>query len=105
MIDYQREYSCDDAEALARLKSLGDYWQKKWGIVPRWEGTTAHFDGRVKGVKFKGTVSIEGGRVDAKMNAGFLAEKLGARAYVARKVDDYLNPANSLESLAARVPS
>ncbi|MFT5357240.1 MAG: hypothetical protein ACI9KE_004474, partial [Polyangiales bacterium] len=61
--------------------------------------------GRIKGVRFLGTVKIGGGRVEANIDAGFLAEKLGAKRYVSRKVDDYLNPSNSLESLDARLPA
>lgn len=105
MIHYERAYECSDEEAFTRLQSLGRYWKKKWGIEPNWRDSTANFDGRIKGVKFKGTVKIGGGRVDANIEAGFLAEKLGAKRYVSRKVDDYLNLANSLESLDARVPA
>ena len=103
MIHYQRDYACSDAEALERLRLLADYWQNKWGFAPTWNEGTATFDGRVKGVRFSGTVVIGGGQVEAKMNAGFLAEKLGAKAYVARKVDDYLNPSNSVQSLRDRI--
>lgn len=105
MIHYERTYECSDEEALARLQSLARYWNKKWGIDPGWRDSTANFDGRIKGVKFRGTVKIGDGRVEANIDAGFLAEKLGAKRYVSRKVDDYLNPANSLESLNARLPA
>ncbi len=38
------------------------------------------------------------------MNAGFLAERLGGRAYVERKLDDYLDPKKTLAELRARIP-
>ncbi|MEM6957586.1 MAG: polyhydroxyalkanoic acid system family protein [Myxococcota bacterium] len=103
MIEYERSYDQTDEEALERLKLLADYWSAKWGFAPTWDGGTARFDGRVVGVRFRGTVEIGRGRVHARMNAGFLAEKLGGRAYVSRKVDDYLDPANSIASLRARI--
>jgi hypothetical protein len=37
------------------------------------------------------------------MKVGFLAERLGGRSYVENKLRDYLNPANSIESLRARI--
>lgn len=103
MISIDHHYNMPDEEARTRLESLGRYWTKKWGFAPEWKGDTGHLDGRVKGVKFKGTVTIQDGVVKARMKAGFLAEKLGAKAYVERKIRDYLNPANSLESLNARI--
>lgn len=104
MISIDHRYDMPDTEARLRLESLGRYWMQKWGFSPEWKGETAHLDGRVKGVKFTGTVTIADGLVKARMKAGFLAEKLGAKAYVERKIRDYLNPANSIESLDARIP-
>jgi len=104
MIEYDRHYDCSDEEALTRLRSLANYWEKKFGVVGRWEDSTAFFDGKVKGVKFKGKVEIGGQYVRARVEAGFLAEKLGAKKYVTRKVDDYLDPANSIAALDARIP-
>ena len=49
--------------------------------------------------------SDEAGEVRAEVQVGWLADKLGGPAYVERKVDEYLDPATSLASLQARVPS
>jgi hypothetical protein len=97
-------YALSDDDALDRLHALADYWSAKHGVAARWDGADAYFDGKVKGVKFDGKVSIGGGRVHADVKTGFLAEKLGGKAYVKRKLTDYLDPANSLEELRSRVP-
>ena len=47
-------------------------------------------------------VHARGQVVHADVDAGFLAEKLGGRKYVEGKLEDYLNPARSLEELQAR---
>jgi len=103
ILDYP--YSLEEDDALARLKALADYWQKKHGVKATWDGTDVHFDGRVKGVRFDGKVSIGGGRVYADVKTGFLAEKLGGKAYVKRKLADYLDPSNSIEELRSRIPA
>ena len=98
-------YQLNDDEALDRLRALSDYWLAKHRIAARWEGSDVFFDGKVKGVKFNGKVSIGGGRVHADVKTGFLAEKLGGKAYVKGKLEDYLDPAKSLDELRARVPA
>lgn len=104
MLRLERTYALDDAEALERAHALTDYWSKKHGVNAEWRGGEVRLWGRVLGVKFDGTVTVGGGTIRAAFEAGFIAEKLGARAYVERKLDDYLDTKNSIESLRARVP-
>jgi len=101
-VKLERTYECDDEEAVARLKALTAYWGKEYGIQSTWEEGAVTLDGKVKGVRFDGRVTVGGGKIFADVKAGFLAEKLGGKAYVNRKLDDYLDPKNSLESLQAR---
>jgi hypothetical protein len=105
MMKLERRYDLDESDALARAHALTDYWSKKHGVKVDWRGDNeVHLAGRVMGVKFDGTVHIGAGVIRAEMNAGFLAEKLGARAYVERKLDDYLDRTKSVEELRARIP-
>jgi len=99
----EHAYTIDDADAVARLHCLADYWYAKHGVKARWEGSDVFFDGKVMGVSFSGKVQIRGGRVHADVKAGFLAEKLGAKSYVQRKLTDYLDPSRTVEELRARV--
>jgi hypothetical protein len=105
MMRLQRRYELDDEEVLDRARALTDYWSKKHGVRADWRGTDVHLAGRVLAVKFDGVVRIGGGLISAEMNAGFLAEKLGARGYVERKLDDYLDPKKTVAELRARIPS
>ena len=81
---------------LERAKALTGYWSAKYGVKTEWSGSTGRVSGKVRGVKFNGTVRIEAGRVSADIKAGFLAEKLGGKKYVEGKIEDYLNPAHTV---------
>lgn len=104
MMTFERSYVLPDDEALARARALTDYWAKKHGVNVEWRGNEVRLYGRVLGVKFDGTVQVGGGRIRAAVKAGLLAEKLGARQYVERKLDDYLDERNTIEMLRARIP-
>ena len=100
----ERTYEFTDAEVLARLRALTDYWEKKHGVVSTWAGNRASLKGKVLGVRFEGTVDIGGGAIVADVQTGLLAERLGGKRYVESKLDDYLSPDVSLETLLARIP-
>lgn len=102
----ERRYQLSEPEALARAHALTDYWSKRHGVRADWTADDeVRLSGKVLGVRFDGTVIIRAGTIRATVDAGFLAEKLGARGYVERKLDDYLDPTVTLESLRARVPA
>lgn len=98
-------YTQDDDDALARLRALSDYWSAKHGVSTTWDGASGRLTGKKMGVKYDAKVRVADGAVAIEVEAGWLADKLGAPAYVERKVKDYLDPAHSLESLRARIPS
>lgn len=104
MMTLERRYDLSDDDALARAHALTEYWSKKHGVKVEWREREVRLFGRVLGVKFDGTVKVGGGMIRADMDAGFLAEKLGARQYVERKLDDYLDTAKTLDELRARIP-
>ncbi len=106
MLELDRHCTLPDEDVLARAHALTEYWAKKHNVTVSWKNDReVHLSGRVMGVKFDGRVQIGEGKIHAEMNAGFLAEKLGGRAYVQRKLDDYLDPARSLAELRARIPT
>ena len=102
MLTLDEPYDCADDVALARMHALADYWLAKYKIETRWTGTKASIRGKVLKVKFDGNIAVENGSVSAEVKAGFLAEKLGGKKYVQRKVREYLDPGVSLEELQAR---
>lgn len=102
---FERRTSLTATEVADRLKALTDYWDKKYGIGGSWSGHTVRLKGKMMGVSFDGTVRISEGRIDADVDAGFLAEKLGGKKYVEGKLDTYLDPQTTLEALRARIPA
>jgi hypothetical protein len=103
-MQFEKPHSFTQEEALTRLQALTDYWSAKHGVQISWSGNTGQVKGKVKGVKFEGTMTVTGDLLTADIKAGFLAEKLGGKQYVESKLDDYLDPSNSVEALQARVP-
>jgi len=99
-----RSFTMPMDEAMERLGALSDYWLAKYGVSVTWDGQTGRVMGKVRGVKFDGQIRVEPGRLTADIQAGFLAERLGGKKYVEGKLDDYLNPAHTMEELRARVP-
>ena len=102
-MNVEKPHSFSQDEATARLRALTDYWDTRYGTRTEWNGGRARITGKVRGISFDGTFSVDDKRLFAEVKVGFLAEKIGGRAYVERKLTDYLDPANSLESLQARV--
>ena len=103
MMRMEKPYACDEDEALSRMRALADYWWAKYQVKSEWDGGKVRLVGKKLGVKYDATVTIGDGKVVAEVDAGFLAEKLGARRYVEGKVGDYLDPAHTLAQLRARI--
>lgn len=95
----EQAHSLEHADALARVQALTQYWANRYGVQVNWTEATARIKGRVKGVKFDGDVVVGDDAVRADIEAGFLAEKLGGRSYVLRKLADYLDPQTPLDQL------
>jgi hypothetical protein len=94
-------HSFTQEEVQARIRALTDYWTK-YGIQSTWQGESAQISGKVKGVSFSGTLWLKPGALTGEVKVGFLAEKLGGRAYVERKLTEYLDPKVPLAELQAR---
>jgi hypothetical protein len=88
-------------EVLARLRVLADYWQIRYGVRTAWQGYSGRVSGRVLGIRFCGTFSIEPAHVRGQLETGFLGERLGGRRYVLRKLAHYLDPDRPLTALQA----
>lgn len=98
-----KEHSFSQDEAAARVRALTDYWDTKYGTKTSWTENSAKITGKVKGVSFDGRFTVEDRRLKGEVKVGMLAEMLGGKNYVLRKLDEYLDAANALEALQARV--
>lgn len=103
----EKTHGFADDEAIARIRALTDYWDTRHGTRTSWSGNSAHIKGKVKGIAFDGTFRLESGRMVADVSLGrgmgWLAEKVGGKDYVERKIADYLSPDVTLEALQARI--
>lgn len=95
-------HQLDQQEATARVAALTHYWDTKYGTHTTWTDNNARINGRVRGLKFDGTFEVLDRRLTALIKVSFLAERIGGRGYVERKLQDYLNPDTKLEALRAR---
>ena len=99
----QQPHSLSQEEATERMKSLTLYWDTKYGTRTTWDQHTAHIKGRVRGIKFDGTFRVEQHQLFGDIKVGFLAERIGGRGYVERKLQQYFDPNTSLETLQAKI--
>ncbi len=96
-------HSLSQAEALERLRALGDYFVNRHGMNMRWESeTVGHLAGRYLLIHIEGRFSIEQTRVqlDGKDPGVLLRRK--AIDYLTRKISTYLNPATPIDQLPTR---
>lgn len=98
-------YSLSQQEAIARVQALTDYWDAQYRTHTVWEGHTGTISGRVFGISFWARFIVDPGILHGQMQVSFIAEKMGGRQYLKRKLDHYLDPGVSLEELQAVVPS
>ena len=103
---YHDEYlhTFSQHEAAERLRALTDYWNHKYHTQTEWDGYSGRIWGRVFGISFEATFFVETGRMFGKLRVSYLAVGMGGKKYLKAKVDDYMNPAHSLEELRARAP-
>jgi len=94
------KYKVTEADALARLHALGEYFGNKHGIKVTWDGDKkASFDGKYLVVRIEGDLTLEPGVVHFKgKDPGSLWRKK-ASSYIEEKLAMYLDPATPLDQL------
>lgn len=98
----QKPHTFSREEAIARVQALTTYWDTRYGTSTSWQGNQATITGKVKGIKFNGTFTVDDRELRADVKVGFLAEKIGGKDYVERKLAAYLDPKATLKELQAR---
>ena len=87
------------ADAKARMKELGDYWAKKYGVKPSWAKDTGKVKGSIMGFSFDATLEIAKDKVSLEgPDPNFLVRKKVV-GYLEHKLQEYLDPDNSLDDL------
>ena len=90
-------------EALARVRMLTSLCDARFGTRTDWEGTRARISGRLLGMRFTGSFSVEPHRLHGRIESGLLGAVLPGRSYLRRKLTELLDPARSLAEIRARV--
>jgi hypothetical protein len=99
MMKIDRTHSFSIEEARSRLEALTTYWQTKYGITPRWSGNTLRCTGSVRGIDFDAKMDVAEKGITCEADVGWLAERLGARAYIEKKLGEYLDASKPLTAL------
>ena len=90
------------ADVKARMKELGQYWNKKYGVKPTWSKDSATVKGSIMGFSFDATLAIAKDVVSLEgPDPNFLVRKKVV-GYLEHKLNEYLDPKNSLEDLEAK---
>ena len=90
------------ADAKARMKELGQYWNKKYGVKPTWAKDSATVKGSIMGFSFDATLNVAKEMVSLEgPDPNFLIRKKVV-GYLEHKLAEYLDPKNSLEDLEAK---
>ena len=62
---FQQEHSLSKDEAKKRLQALTSYWAK-YGVDVKWEGDSARFSGKVKGVQVDASMTVKDRLIDGE---------------------------------------
>ncbi len=94
------KHPLDAADALARLKALGEYLDRRHGIKVTWASDQkATFSGKYMVVRIEGDLTLEPGVAHFKgKDPGFLWRKK-ASEYIEEKLAMYLDPKTPLDKL------
>ena len=97
-------HSLTREEAIARLRALTDYWDAQYRTHTDWNGHEGRISGRVLGLSFSSRFTVDQDRIHGELKVSSLAVRMGGRGYLKRKLDQYMDPAVSLQQLLDLVP-
>ena len=87
-------------EAKERVRALADYLKNKHGMNIAWSGDDRfHLTGKYTVVNLDVTVSVAPNKIHVNGPDPGLVLRGPAKAYIARKVSEYLSPNAALETL------
>lgn len=96
-------YDMPRQEAIQRVRALTDYWDARYGTRTSWEDNQGSIRGRAFRISFEATFTIDPEVMIGEMKVSVLAVKMGGRKYLKGKLDEYLDPAHTLEELRGRL--
>lgn len=99
-MEIEHKHSFTHDEAKARVKALADYLSNKHGMNIAWSGDDRfHLTGKYTVVSLDVTVQVAPDKIQVTgPDPGFMLRGT-AKAYIARKVSEYLSPSAPLDAL------
>lgn len=99
-MEIQAAHPFTHEEAKARVRALADYLSNKHRMTIAWTGDDRfHLTGKYTVVELDVTVQIGPNKVQVNGPDPGLLLRGPAKAYISRKVNEYLSPSASLDSL------
>ena len=83
-------HALDLNEAIARMRTLTEYWRRKYTVESRWTKAVSRLAGSVLGMTFEATLSVEKGKIVFEGTDPGMLLRRQLIGYVTRKVDEYL---------------
>jgi hypothetical protein len=102
MLKFDVTHQLSKDEALRRAKKLLEHWGTKYGIQTRWEGDTAHLDGKVMGITLQGHMTITPSGVNGEASDPGMLFRNKARKYLEEKFAEALDPTRNVDDLIGR---
>lgn len=99
-MEIEHKHSFGHDEAKARAKALAEYLQNRHGMKVDWTGDDSfRMTGKYMVVGIEATVKVYPDKVHVVGPDPGMLWRSPAKTYIARKLDQYMNPKDSLESL------
>ena len=100
-LEIEHKHGFSHEEAKARARALAEYLQNKHGMKVDWTGDDSfRLSGKYMVVGIDATVRVDPDKVRVVGPDPGLLWRSPAKTYIARKLDQYMNPKDSLQSLA-----
>lgn len=99
MLKFEVPHKLSRDEAHTRAKKLLDHWGAKFGLNSRWEGETAHIDGKVMGISLQGHMTITDKAVTGEATDPGMLLRGKARKYFEEKFAAALDPNRKPEDM------
>ena len=85
-------HALDLNDAIARMRTLTEYWERKYTVESRWTKTVSNLAGSFLGMAFEATIFVDRRKVVLEGPDPGILLRGQVVSYVTRKVDEYLRP-------------
>jgi hypothetical protein len=98
-IEHNHQFAQDEAKA--RVQALADYMSKKHGMLVQWTGDDSfRMQGKYKVVSIDATITLAPNKIQVSGKDPGMLWRGPAKAYISKKLEQYLNPGAPVDSLS-----